>query len=128
MACCSCSTRSSSPGAAAALVPGQRFLGTTLNLKPILEVCDGKVEGIDKVRTWSKASDRLLEVFEERIGGRTPLRIAAIYGGAKPEAEALLDAFANISGSVRSAKRSSHRSDRSSASTRARLCWPGFYG
>ena len=67
------------------------FLGTALNLKPILELCDGKVEGIDKVRTWSKASDRLLEIFEQRVSGRTPLRIAAIYGGAKPEAEAFLE-------------------------------------
>ena len=67
------------------------FLGTALNLKPILELVDGKVEGIDKVRTWSKATDRLLDIFEERIAGRTPLRIAAIYGGSKPEAESLME-------------------------------------
>ncbi len=67
------------------------FLGTALNLKPILELVNGKVEGIDKVRTWSKAEDRLLEIFEQRIGGRTPIRIASVYGGAKPEAEALLE-------------------------------------
>jgi DegV family protein with EDD domain len=70
---------------------GAAFLGTALNLKPILEVVDGKVEGIDKVRTWSKASDRLLDIFLERIGNKTPLRVAAIYGGARPEAEALLE-------------------------------------
>jgi DegV family protein with EDD domain len=67
------------------------FLGTALNLKPILELVNGKVEGIDKVRTWSKASDRLLDIFEERIAGRTPLSIAAVYGGVQPEAAALLE-------------------------------------
>jgi DegV family protein with EDD domain len=66
------------------------FLGTALNLKPILELCDGKVEGIDKVRTWNKAQDRLLDIFEERIGKQAPVRIAAVYGGSKPEAEEIL--------------------------------------
>ena len=70
---------------------GAAFLGTALNLKPILEVVGGKVEGIDKVRTWNKAQDRLLEIFEQRISGRKPLRIAAVYGGVRPEAEALLE-------------------------------------
>jgi len=69
-------------GGAAAL------LGTALNLKPILEVVDGKVQGVDKVRTWSKGMDRLIDLFEERVNKRTPLRIAALYGGAEAEQEA----------------------------------------
>lgn len=69
------------------------FLGTALNLKPILEVVNGKIESVDKVRTWSKAVDRLLDVFEQRVNNRTPLHIAALYGGAdtEPEAQALLE-------------------------------------
>ena len=64
------------------------FLGTALNLKPVLEVVEGKVEGIDRVRTWSKAVDRLLDLFEERVGKRVPVHIAALYGGAESEVEA----------------------------------------
>ena len=66
------------------------FLGTALNLKPILEVVHGKVEGIDKVRTWNKAVDRLLDIFEARVNNRTPVRIAALYGGSGVDAEAQL--------------------------------------
>ena len=67
---------------------GAAFLGTALNLKPVLEVVDGKVEGIDRIRTWSKAVDRLLDLFEERVGKRTPVHIAALYGGAGIDVEA----------------------------------------
>jgi DegV family protein with EDD domain len=69
----------------------QAFLGTALNLKPILEVRDGRVEGIDKVRTWNKAMDRLLEIFEQRIDKRVPVRIGALHGGVSEEAVALLE-------------------------------------
>jgi DegV family protein with EDD domain len=69
----------------------QAFLGTALNLKPILEVRDGRIEGIDKVRTWNKALDRLLELFEQRVGKRVPVRIGALHGGAGEEAAAILE-------------------------------------
>jgi DegV family protein with EDD domain len=69
----------------------QAFLGTALNLKPILEVRDGRVESIDKVRTWNKAMDRLLELFEQRVDKRVPIRIGGLYGGASEESAALLE-------------------------------------
>jgi DegV family protein with EDD domain len=69
----------------------QAFLGTALNLKPILEVRGGRVEGIDRVRTWNKAADRLLEILEERVAGRTPVSLAALSGAAFNEATALLE-------------------------------------
>jgi DegV family protein with EDD domain len=69
----------------------QAFLGTALNLKPIMEVRDGRVEGIDKVRTWNKAMDRLLELFEQRVDKRLPVRIGALHGGAVEEAATLLE-------------------------------------
>lgn len=37
------------------------LLGSILNIKPILEVRDGAVEPLDRVRTFRKALDRLLE-------------------------------------------------------------------
>ena len=41
-----------------------RFLGTALNLKPILKLVDGKVEAVERVRTSKKAHDRLIETSQ----------------------------------------------------------------
>lgn len=68
-----------------------RFLGTALNLKPILEVQDGAIEALERVRTKRKATARLIELVEERIAGRTPVRLAALHANAKAEAENLLE-------------------------------------
>ena len=43
----------------------QAMLGSLLNIKPILKVEDGKVDALDKVRTFSKAVDRLLLELEK---------------------------------------------------------------
>jgi DegV family protein with EDD domain len=71
---------------------GARFLGTALNLKPILEVQEGALEARERVRTKSKAMERMVELAEERIGGRTPLKLAVVHANAETEAKALLDA------------------------------------
>lgn len=67
------------------------FLGTALNLKPILELREGRVGAVEKVRTMSKAIDRLLDLFEERIGNRRPIHIAALHAAAPGEAVELLE-------------------------------------
>ncbi|MEN4098476.1 MAG: DegV family protein [Anaerolineaceae bacterium] len=69
----------------------QAFLGTALNLKPILFVQDGRVAALEKVRTMSKALDRLTDIVEQRIGSRTPIRLAALHANAKDEAVAFLE-------------------------------------
>jgi len=68
-----------------------RFLGTALNLKPILELQDGALDAIERVRTKKKAKARLIELVQERTGGETPLRIASLHANAKEEAEQLLE-------------------------------------
>lgn len=46
------------------------FMGSLLKLKPLLEVTkDGKVESIEKIRTSTKATDRLISKFLEEIEG-----------------------------------------------------------
>lgn len=67
------------------------FLGTALNLKPILEVRDGRIEAVERVRTMGKAIDRLLDLFVERIGDRRPVQIASLHANAPEEARTLLD-------------------------------------
>jgi len=45
------------------------FLGSMLKIKPMLEVTkDGRVESIEKIRTTSKATGRLIEKFIEEVG------------------------------------------------------------
>ena len=68
-----------------------RFLGTALNIKPILEVVDGRVEPIERVRTRKKSIDRLIELVELRINGRKPLHLATIHANAPEDAKALLE-------------------------------------
>ena len=68
----------------------QRFLGTMLNMKPILAIQDGRVEGIDRIRTKNKAHDRVLELVTEKIAGRTPVRLATLHANAAEDAKTLL--------------------------------------
>lgn len=67
------------------------FMGTMLNLKPILELRDGRVEAVERVRTTTKAIDRLLHLFEKAAGRHTsPIRIAALHADTPEDAQTLL--------------------------------------
>ena len=69
---------------------GSRFLGTALNIKPILELRDGKVESLERVRTRKKSLARLIELVEEKADGKRPLRLATLHANAPEEARELL--------------------------------------
>jgi len=48
------------------------FFGSMLKIKPMLEVTkDGRVEAIEKIRTISKATDRLIEKFLEELSEKS---------------------------------------------------------
>jgi DegV family protein with EDD domain len=68
----------------------QRFIGSALNLKPILAIQDGRVEGIERIRTKSKAQDRVLELCIEKVNRRSPVRLATLHANAAEDAKALL--------------------------------------
>ncbi len=70
---------------------GQRFLGSALNIKPILELTGGRVEAVERVRTRKKSLLRLVEIVEERIGGRVPVRLATLHANAPEEAKEVLE-------------------------------------
>jgi len=69
----------------------QRFIGSALNLKPILTLKDGKVEGLERIRTKSKAHDRMLELVAEKVSGKSNIRLAALHANASEDAKALLE-------------------------------------
>jgi DegV family protein with EDD domain len=68
----------------------QRFIGTMLNMKPILAIQDGHVEGVERIRTKAKAHERLLELTVEKVAGRSPVRLATLHANAAEDARALL--------------------------------------
>lgn len=70
---------------------GAKFLGTALNFKPILEIRDGAVESVERVRTRKKSLARVVRLIEERIAGRKPLHLAGIHAKAEEDARWLLE-------------------------------------
>lgn len=74
---------------------GAKFLGTALNLKPILEVRGGRVEAVERVRNIGKALDRMLELAIKRMGNNTPIRLATIHANDPENAEMLLQKARN---------------------------------
>ena len=68
-----------------------RFLGTALNIKPILELVDGRVEAVERVRTRQKSLERLLDLAAERIGERQPVHLAILHAAAPEDAQMLLE-------------------------------------
>jgi DegV family protein with EDD domain len=72
-----------------------RYLGSALNMKPILEIRGGRDEPIERIRTKSKALDRVLDIIGERINGQTPVRLSTIHALAEEEAKQLLEKAVN---------------------------------
>ncbi|MDX1600829.1 MAG: DegV family protein [Anaerolineales bacterium] len=71
-----------------------RFLGTALNIKPLLEVKDGRVEPLDKVRTTSKAVNRVVDIVVERLEGASGIQLATHHTGTPETAEKLREKLA----------------------------------
>lgn len=74
----------------------QRFLGTALNMKPVLAVQDGRVEAIERIRTKRKALDRVIELVTEQVQGKDNIRLATLHANTADEARALLDQAAEL--------------------------------
>jgi DegV family protein with EDD domain len=69
----------------------KRFLGSMLNIKPILEMSGGKIEAVDQVRTQKRALERMAELITEKAAGERPLRMAVIHSNVPDLAHDLKD-------------------------------------
>jgi DegV family protein with EDD domain len=69
----------------------QAFLGTVLNIKPVLEMRDGRIEAVEKVRTKQKAIQHMLDVVSERLEGKTNIRLAVTHSNSEADAFSLLE-------------------------------------
>jgi len=68
------------------------FLGTLMDLKPILSLKNGVIEPVEKVRTMSKAVDRMLDLVEEKLvktSGR--IHLSSLFTDGSEPAQILLD-------------------------------------
>lgn len=69
----------------------KKLLGTALNLKPILEIRDGKIELVTSVMTHRKALEKMVDLVEEGIKGRSPVRLSVFHALAEDAAKELMD-------------------------------------
>lgn len=70
---------------------GAAFLGQIIGLKPVLCVNNGLIEAAAKVRTGARAIERMLDLVEEKIKNRQPIRISAVHANASEQAQMLLE-------------------------------------
>ena len=68
----------------------KRLLGAALNIKPILEIRDGKIELVSSVISRRKAIESMLRLVEEGIAERSPVRISVFHAQARETAEELI--------------------------------------
>ena len=73
----------------------QRYLGTALNIKPILEIREGRLDAIERVRTRGKALNRLVELVEQAVAGKTPVRLACMHANSEADARSVLEKAAS---------------------------------
>lgn len=57
----------------------KRLIGSALDLKPILEISDGKIELVESVRSKKKAIRRMVSLVEKDINGRKPVRLSVFH-------------------------------------------------
>jgi DegV family protein with EDD domain len=73
----------------------KRFVGTLLNVKPVLAIEDGLVVPVDQVRTHKKALERIVEIIEERTAGHDTVRLATLHANNPETAQFILDEAAS---------------------------------
>ena len=69
----------------------ERFFGTALNIKPILMIDKGKIDAVKSVISKRKAIDAMIDLVEEGINGRTPVRISVFHAGVHDVAVEIME-------------------------------------
>lgn len=71
---------------------GQAMVAGVLGIKPILYIGNSVVDVVDRVRGWSRAVDRMVEMALERAG-EARVTLAVVHTNAEEEARHLLTAI-----------------------------------
>ncbi|MGB9867593.1 MAG: DegV family protein [Bacillota bacterium] len=64
---------------------GQAILASLLSIKPVIEIVNGQVELVDKVRSYSRALERVVELAV-KAAGRMPVHVAVMHANCLDEA------------------------------------------
>ncbi len=64
---------------------GEAVFGSILSIKPVIEVKDGLLEVVDKVRSYPRALERVMEFAVEAVSG-LPSRVAVMHANRYEEA------------------------------------------
>ncbi len=68
----------------------KRLVGSALNIKPIMELREGKIELVESVRSRKKALERMLELVERDIDGAKQVRISTFHAADEVDCMTLL--------------------------------------
>lgn len=68
----------------------KRFMGSLLNVKPVLAIEGGLIVPLDSVRTQKKALERIIEIIQERTEGHKTVRLATLHANNLATAEKIL--------------------------------------
>jgi DegV family protein with EDD domain len=69
----------------------KRLLGTALNIKPLLHLEEGSIEPLVQVRTKRKAVMQMLEIAEERLGGKRMAEAAVLDVDSPKEGASVIE-------------------------------------
>lgn len=75
-----------------------RLIGSVLQIKPILQLADGRVEAFDKVRTHHKALERLKELVMAECPRSPESHLNVMHADALGEAQRLRDDLCRVLG------------------------------
>ncbi len=65
----------------------KRLIGTAFNIKPVLQIANGRVEAKESIRTRKRALSRLVELFEETVDPTKTLYVGLLHGQAPADAD-----------------------------------------
>jgi len=67
------------------------FLGTLLNIHPILETRNGIINAVDRARSLRKGLERVIDLLEKRVEHAQSINLAVVHANTPVAAQAFLD-------------------------------------
>ena len=66
-----------------------RYVGSLLNLKPLISMQDGEIVALGVTRGLHKAYEKMVDIIEAKVGQMGKIKVAYVHAGAQKEVEQL---------------------------------------
>lgn len=66
-----------------------RYVGSLLNLKPLISMQDGEIVALGVTRGLNKAYQKMVDIIESKVGQMGKIKVAYVHAGAQKEIEQL---------------------------------------